>query len=131
MTSIPFYKLGVLTIKTLSKPIAKSIQSRARNSDNFKNVCINIGNINNKVTYYFKRLNYKKQVTYVPISESVAIETGSNLLGEGIIYVIGGGLVIEEYTRSKINKAIEFQEREERFKKIEAKLDEISKKIEA
>jgi len=123
--SIPLYKLGVLTIKTLSKPVARSLQAKARNSESFKNICVNIGNANNKLTYYVKKLNYKQEVKFVPISEKVAIETGTNILGEGVIYGIATGLLIEEYTRNKISKSREEAEMEKRFERIEKQIDDL------
>ena len=106
MASIPFYKLGVLTIKTLAKPISKKVQSYAANSMRFKSICIGIGNTNNKISYYFRSITDKSnhKIKYQKVSEKSAIETGSNLIGEGFIYLVAGGLLVEEYTRSKLSK---------------------------
>lgn len=44
-------------------------------------------------------LNLGKPVNVPELSETVAIELGANLLGEGIIFSIGAGLLIFEYRR--------------------------------
>lgn len=44
-------------------------------------------------------LNLGRPVNVPELSETVAIELGANLLGEGIIFSIGAGLLIFEYRR--------------------------------
>ena len=129
MASIPFYKLGILTIKTLAKPISKRVQIYAQNSELFKKFCINVGKTNNKVSYYFRNItnNEKHKIKFHKVSDKDAVETGSNLIGEGVIYIIGGLLLIEEYTRRKISKAHEELKLEQRLNKIEQDIKNLSK----
>ena len=131
MASIPFYKLSILTIKTLAKPISKRVQARAENSKYFKNFCVNIGRANNKLSYYFRNItnNGKNEIKFHKVSDKVAIETGSSLIGEGFVYAVGGGLLIEEYTRSKISKAYEEAQSEERLATIEAEIAKLKEKL--
>lgn len=44
-------------------------------------------------------LNLGKPVNIPVLSQEMAIELGANLLGEGIIFVIGAGLLFIEYNR--------------------------------
>ena len=124
MAPIPFYKLGILTIKTLAKPISKRVQSYAENNTIFKNLCIYIGKTNNKISHYFRNItnNKKHKIKFHTVTDQVAIETGSSIIGEGFVYVIGGGLLIEEYTRSKIAKSQEEEKLEQRLVTIELEL---------
>ena len=124
MASIPFYKLGILTIKTLAKPISKRVQAYAQNNEHFKNLCISIGRANNRVSHYFRNVTNdgKYKIKFNKVSEKDAIETGSNLIGEGFVYAVGGGLLIEEYTRSKISKAHDERELNQRLTLISSSI---------
>lgn len=62
-------------------------------------------------------LNLGKPVNVPALSETMAIELGANLIGEGIIFIIAAGVVYLEYTR---------QARRDRLKE-EARHDEIQR----
>ncbi|TDG52428.1 hypothetical protein AWZ03_001258 [Drosophila navojoa] len=49
-------------------------------------------------------LNLGRPVTVPPLNEAMAIELGANLLGEFIIFAIGAGLLIFEYSRQAIKE---------------------------
>lgn len=49
-------------------------------------------------------LNLGRPVTVPPLTEAMAIELGANLLGEFIIFAIGAGLLIFEYSRQTIKE---------------------------
>jgi len=100
MAALPLAKLGALTIKTLSKPIANIIKSRAKNHPMFKQICIDVGETNNITTYYFNKLVRNQHIKYQPIDTNFAINKGSEILGELVVYFIGGVLLIEEYIRT-------------------------------
>lgn len=44
-------------------------------------------------------LNLGKPVNIPVLNETMAIELGANLLGEGLIFVIAAGILISEYNR--------------------------------
>lgn len=46
-------------------------------------------------------MNLGKPVNIPQLNEQMAIELGANLLGEGIIYILGAALLIVEYNRLK------------------------------
>lgn len=59
-------------------------------------------------------LNLGRPVTVPPLNEAMAIELGANLLGEFIIFAIGAGLLIFEYSRqtakeNKKNEAMQYE----------------------
>ncbi|KAH8311541.1 hypothetical protein KR044_006787 [Drosophila immigrans] len=124
----PAAKLGVLAIKQISKPIANVLKSNAKSSPFFRkyicmppaqckkffiessssSVAINDSSIAvyNWVEVKTKMwaLNLGRPVTVPPLNEAMAIELGANLLGEFIIFAIGAGLLIFEYSRQSIKE---------------------------
>ncbi|XP_023177111.1 putative OPA3-like protein CG13603 [Drosophila hydei] len=103
----PAAKLGVLAIKQISKPIANVLKSNAKSSPFFrKYICMPPAQFYNWVEVKTKMwaLNLGRPVTVPPLTEAMAIELGANLLGEFIIFAIGAGLLIFEYSRQTIKE---------------------------
>ncbi|XP_034485886.1 putative OPA3-like protein CG13603 [Drosophila innubila] len=113
----PAAKLGVLAIKQISKPIANVLKSNAKSSPFFrKYICMPPAQFYNWVEVKTKMwaLNLGRPVTVPPLNEAMAIELGANLLGEFIIFAIGAGLLIFEYSRqvmkeNKKNEAFQME----------------------
>lgn len=103
----PAAKLGVLAVKQISKPIANVLKSNAKSSPFFrKYICMPPAQFYNWVEVKTKMwaLNLGRPVTVPPLNEAMAIELGANLLGEFIIFAIGAGLLIFEYSRQTIKE---------------------------
>lgn len=100
--AFPAAKLGALLLRQVSKPIANFVKERAKQSPVFRSyVCMPPAQFYNwceiKMKMYFMGLPPSGKVA--PLSETMAIELGSNLLGEGIIFVIAAALLLLEYNR--------------------------------
>ncbi|KAL7726886.1 hypothetical protein ACLKA6_000899 [Drosophila palustris] len=103
----PAAKLGVLAIKQISKPIANVLKSNAKSSPFFrKYICMPPAQFYNWVEVKTKMwaLNLGRPVTVPPLNEAMAIELGANLLGEFIIFAIGAGILIFEYSRQTVKE---------------------------
>lgn len=102
---LPLLKLGFLLVKQVSKPFAKFIAAKAKNSKVFRDwVCMPIANGVNKmeVRMKFRAMNLGQgKVTKVPkLSEAKAVEQGSEILSEFIILSIASGILTWEYWKS-------------------------------
>lgn len=100
--AFPAAKLGALLLRQVSKPIANFVKERAKQSPVFRSyVCMPPAQFYNwcevKMKMYFMNLGTAGKVK--PLSETMAIELGSNLLGEGIIFVVAAVLLLLEYNR--------------------------------
>jgi hypothetical protein len=97
----PIAKLGALLLRQVSKPIANYVKERAKQSPVFRSYVMPPAQFYNqcevKMKMYF--MNISKADKIEPLSETVAIELGSNLLGEGIIFCIAASLLLFEYNR--------------------------------
>jgi len=106
--AFPLAKLGALLIRQISKPLANSIISQAKNSPFFRNyICMPPAQFYNWCEVKTKMwiLNLGRPVNIPVLNEQMAIELGANLLGEGIIFSIAAVILISEYNRSSRKEA--------------------------
>lgn len=118
--AFPAAKLGALLLRQISKPIANFVKERAKGSPAFRSyVCMPPAQLYNwcevKMKMYFMNLGTAGKVK--PLSESMAIELGSNLLGEGIIFFVGAFVLLYEYNRQvrkeQAKEEVRLQEQED------------------
>lgn len=118
--AFPAAKLGALLLRQVSKPIANFVKERAKQSPVFRSyVCMPPAQFYNwcevKMKMYFMNLGTAGKVK--PLSETMAIELGSNILGEGIIFVVAAVLLLLEYNRQvrkeQAKEDIRLQEQED------------------
>lgn len=106
---IPLFKIGIVLIRQVSKPVSGYIKKKAGENKKFKSFCIYCG----KKYYFFEQYIQKKfynantpSVSYSSfISESKSINVGCELLGESIIFSIAAIIIIAEYKRNSIKEA--------------------------
>lgn len=116
--AFPLFKLGFLLIKQISKPIANTIAKRAKSSRIFREyVCIPTAQLFHwyDVRVRMRILNLGKATTVPKLNEQKAIETGSQLLSELIIFGFASGILVFEYNRQSENEEIK-KEKAEREK---------------
>jgi len=123
--AFPAAKLGALLLRQVSKPIANFVKERAKQSPVFRSyVCMPPAQFYNwcevKMKMYFMNLGTAGKVK--PLSETMAIELGSNLLGEGIIFVVAAALLLLEYNRQvrkeQAKEEVRLQEQEDLISSI-------------
>lgn len=120
--AFPAAKLGALLLRQISKPIANFVKERAKQSPVFRTyVCMPPAQFYNwcevKMKMYFMNLGTVGKVK--PLSETMAIDLGSNLLGEGIIFFVGAVLLLFEYNRQvrkeQAKEEVRLQEQEDLY----------------
>ena len=103
MAALPLLKMGILVFKQAAKPVAKSLQARAKTSPFFRRMCIGVGNGMNQMTARMTAFGSNVKLKKVKgISEETAISNGAALLGESFIILTGSALIAFEYRRKDI-----------------------------
>ena len=102
--SLPLVKLGFQVVRHISKPFAKYIADKAKESRIFRDwICIPVAQKFNLIEVKFKiytmNLGMGRVTKVPPLSESRAVEKGSELLSEVIILTITSSILIFEYNR--------------------------------
>ncbi|CAD2100552.1 OPA3-like protein, putative [Plasmodium vinckei brucechwatti] len=106
---IPFFKIGIVLVRQISKPISGYIKKKAIENKKFKSICIFCGKKYYFFEQYIQKKFYNSNITNVNyssyISESKSVNVGSEILGETIIFLTAALIIIAEYKRNSIKEA--------------------------
>jgi len=134
VAAFPVAKLGLLLIKQVSKPIAKRIAARARETRIFRDyVCIPTAQLFHwyEIQLKLKILNVGGKATKVPkLSEAKAIEQGSEILSEFLLFSLAASILIYEYNRSSEKEAAKEERLRADREMIKTKITELELKVE-
>ncbi|XP_037025428.1 putative OPA3-like protein CG13603 [Bradysia coprophila] len=106
--TFPVFKLGILVIKQLSRPIANVIKDKAKENQYFRQY------VAMPPAYFYNWVNVKVRMwslnlgkpTNIPqLNETMAIELGSTLLGEIILFAVPATILVFEYIRQSRKEA--------------------------
>ncbi|KAK1785119.1 hypothetical protein P4O66_018532 [Electrophorus voltai] len=126
--AFPIAKLLYLGVRQLSKPIANRMKAGARRSEFFKNyICLPPAQV-----YHWVEMRAKMRImgfrgsTIKPLNEEAAAELGAELLGEAIIFLVGGGCMVLEYSRQSANARRKEEELTETISSLQTQLGELT-----
>ncbi|KAA0714852.1 Optic atrophy 3 protein -like protein [Triplophysa tibetana] len=126
--AFPIAKLLYVGIRQLSKPLANRIKAGARQSEFFKNyICLPPAQ-----AYHWIEMRTKMRImgfrgsSIKPLNEDAAAELGAELLGEAIIFIIGGGCMVFEYSRQAANSRRKEEELTENMNNLHTQLGELA-----
>ncbi|KAF0030189.1 optic atrophy 3 protein homolog [Scophthalmus maximus] len=126
--AFPIAKLLYLGVRQMSKPVANRIKAGARRSEFFKNyVCLPPAQL-----YHWIEMRTKMRImgfrgsVIKPLNEDMAAELGAELLGEAIIFVVGGGCMVLEYSRQAANSRRKEEELTETLTGLQTQLAELT-----
>ncbi|KAL5008178.1 hypothetical protein ScPMuIL_013759 [Solemya velum] len=124
----PIIKLASLFIKQLSKPLAVHMKQRAKSHPFFRNyICMPPAQLYHwaDVNIRMRMLGLGKAGSVEPLSESMAIELGAEMLGEFIIFSIASGTLYFEYQRSSKKEQIKEEERKQEMREFERRVEDL------
>ncbi|XP_040032481.1 optic atrophy 3 protein homolog [Gasterosteus aculeatus] len=126
--AFPIAKLLYLGVRQMSKPVANRIKAGARRSEFFRTyVCLPPAQI-----YHWIEMRTKMRImgfrgsTIKPLNEDAAGELGAELLGEAIIFIIGGGCMVLEYSRQAANSRRKEEEQNETITSLQTQIGELA-----
>ncbi|XP_058490168.1 optic atrophy 3 protein homolog [Solea solea] len=125
--AFPIAKLLYLGVKQMGKPLANRIKAGAVRSEFFKTyICLPPAQF-----YHWIEMRTKMRImgfrgsTIKPLNEDAAAELGAELLGEAIIFLIGGGCMVLEYSRQAANSRRKEDELTETIISLQTQLAEL------
>jgi hypothetical protein len=122
-------KLAGLFIKTLSKPLSKRIKHDFSRSTTTQGMLIGIGQMTHSITTRLTVWSAGYKVTSIkPLESEEALKRGAEFLGESIVFLTAGGVIIWEYSSSKAKEKLKEENRHEALQK---ERDELQQKLHA
>lgn len=146
---MPLVKLGYLLIRTVAKPIAGGIKRQARDHPVFRRFCINVAQSYHRAEVRLKRglESNKKKITFPisrlhpshnnqdqttpseaqtttikPLDEAKAVEVGSEFIGEAIVFIVAGTLLVFDQLNNRQKEQERRAEIERRFSELYAEM---------
>ncbi|XP_005991649.1 optic atrophy 3 protein homolog [Latimeria chalumnae] len=130
--AFPLAKLLYLGIRQLGKPIANRIKAGAKSSEFFKTyICLPPAQMYHWIEMKTKmRIMGFRGILIKPLNEEAAAELGAELLGEAIIFTIGGVCLLAEYTRQTANSKKKEEELNCALSSLQQQISELSLQVE-
>ncbi|KAL9243779.1 hypothetical protein vseg_017625 [Gypsophila vaccaria] len=131
--ALPFFKLGTLALKTVSKPIASRLKKEATLHPKFRQLIIDLAQANHRFTTQITRRMYghATDVEIRPLNEEKAVQVASDLIGEVFVFTVAGVAVIFEVQRSAKSEARKEAARKEELEAMQQRDEDLASEIEA
>ena len=134
--ALPITKLAGLLVKTLSKPLSKRIKHEFSRYQITQRILIGIGQTTHTITSRMTIWSAGYQVRSItPLEPEKALKDGAEFLGESIVFLVSGTVVVWEYNRSNEKarlkeEKVREEERQQR-EALRAKLKTLDKRLQA
>lgn len=139
---MPLVKLGYLLIRTIAKPVSGAIKNYARDHPRFKAMCMHVAQRYHKSEVRLRRGLIQKRIIggnkaaaaeslkglvhtepeIKPLDPAKAIETGANFIGESIVFVVAGVLLVADQLSSRAKEQARREAIENRILQLEEEL---------
>ena len=131
---MPLIKLGYLLIRTVAKPVANVLKQQTKNHPVFRSACVRLAQTYHRSEIKMSRRlgGASKAVTEAavrPLDEQKAIEVGANFIGETLVFIVAGTVLILDQTVSAHKEQARRQIIEEKFNQFFREIDEIKSEI--
>jgi hypothetical protein len=149
IAGMPLVKLGYLLIRTIAKPIGSGIKRQAREHPSFRNACIVIAQSYHRAEIRLKRgleankkrlpLPHNRPLHGVdtdiepiirPLDESKAVEVGSEFIGEALVFIVAGTLLVMDQLSNRRKEREKTAEVERRFNELYSEMALLKRQLE-
>ncbi|XP_052105925.1 optic atrophy 3 protein homolog [Mytilus californianus] len=121
---LPILKLATLLIKQFTRPVVNTISESAKQYPKFRSIIVKLAQRYHlsDFTSQSKLFGFGKPLRVKPLSEDEALNLGTRLLGETLVYGISAGLLLAEYNRSSKNDQIKEEKRKFEIATLQRKI---------
>ncbi|XP_052105933.1 putative OPA3-like protein CG43998 [Mytilus californianus] len=123
---LPIVKLVTLLIRQSSRPVVHRLTVSATRHPKFRSVIVLIAQKYHSMDFTSQRklLGFGKPTPVEPLSTDEAMNLGTKLLGEALVYGVSASFLLYEYNRSLKNERIKAEKRKCEIEKLQKELHE-------
>jgi len=130
MAPLPLAKLASLFIKTLAKPAAKKIKLECSRFQPTQDLLVGIGQTTHIITSRMTIWSEGYTVRMIkPLQRETAMTRGAELVGEGFIFLVAGGLVVWEYNKKADEDNKKKVVAKEKIENLDARIEALEQRI--
>lgn len=132
MAAIPLGKILYMALKQVSRPISRRMIALSRKSNFFKNyICLPPANAYNwLVTMVRVRfMGSQTKIKVLPLNEDKAIQLGSELMGELIVFIMSACILLAEYKRQSRSAQTKEKEQNRRIESLREEITALKQKV--
>lgn len=121
-------KLGYLLIRTVAKPVANILKQQTKTHPVFRSICVRLAQ-----TYHRTEIKMARRLggaskavsesAVRPLDEQKAIEVGADFLGESLVFLVAGTVLIIDQTVSAKKEQARRQIIEDKFNQLFTELE--------
>jgi hypothetical protein len=154
---MPLVKLGYLLIRTVAKPVASAIKRQARDHPAFRQLCVGVAQSYHRVEVKLKRglelSNRRRNNQTVnrltldhhhpsqhdeqavanqsirPLDETKAVEVGSEFIGEALVFLVAGTLLVLDQLSGRQREQERRAEVERRFTELYTEIGMLKERV--
>lgn len=127
--SLPL-KLTSLFVRQLSKPLANTIKSNAKEHPKFRRFCIRFAQFKHRLDMNIRlKLLNEENIKIRPLNDAKAIQAGANFLSEGVVFSVAAGALLFETWRSRRKESKRRASIEDDIRVLQEELDWIKDKL--
>ncbi|XP_022715820.1 OPA3-like protein [Durio zibethinus] len=129
---LPLLKLGALTLKAVSKPVANMLKRQAGYAPKFRQFMISIAQANHRITTKIQRRIYghATDVKIRPLDEEKAVQAAVDLIVELFVFTVAGAALIFEVQRSSRSEAKREEAHRQKLEALKQRNEDLATEIE-
>ncbi|XP_071160560.1 optic atrophy 3 protein homolog [Mytilus edulis] len=123
---LPIVKLVILLARQITRPVIHRLSALAKRNRTFRSVIVPIGQGYHSMdlTSQSKLFGVDTQTRVEPLSTDEAMNLGSKLLGEVLVYGVSASFLLYEYHKSSRKEKIKAENRQNENVELQGKIQE-------
>ena len=132
---MPLIKLGYLLIRTVAKPVANALKKQTKDHPGFRAACVRLAQTYHRTEIKMSRrlggaTRAASEAAVRPLDEQKAIEVGANFLGETLVFLVAGTVLIIDQTLAAQKEQARRQLIEDKFTALFQEIENIKRDLE-
>lgn len=138
---MPLIKIGYLLIRTVSKPVANVLKHQTKSHPAFRAACVRLAQAYHRTEIRLSRrivangngdaTSGQTEQLIRPLDEQRAINVGANFMGEALVFLVAGVILVIDGAISARKEQARRQAMEDRFTELFSEVESLKRRLTA